>query len=365
MRRKRRMEVFSMSFLDCMSCGFGAVILFFMIINASVSRHADVEAAELMSETTRLEVEILDGRKNMAKIRNVLEDLENERVQAEGAAERVSEMIVQLEEELAEYSDTTLARRESIEELRADIEQLEAEKKRLQAAAKEVEGDAGDQIRAFAGEGDRQYLTGLKIGGDRILVLVDTSASMLDDEIVNIIRRRNMGDDAKKRAAKWRQALASVDWISTQFSPDAKFQIYAFNETAEPVIDGSKGVWLDVGDGTKLDQAIKNLRERVPQGGTNLYEAYSVVTSMNPRPDNVYLLVDGLPTMGKKQSRRRFVSGPQRQDLHNEAVGALPSGVPVNVLLFPMEGDFAAPIEFWKLAYRTRGSMMSVSKDWP
>ena len=31
MARKRRSgEVFSMSFLDCMSCGFGAVVLFFL-----------------------------------------------------------------------------------------------------------------------------------------------------------------------------------------------------------------------------------------------------------------------------------------------------------------------------------------------
>ena len=38
---------------------------------------------------------------------------------------------------------------------------------------------AGQQIRTFKGEGDRQYLTGLKLGGERTLILVDRSASML------------------------------------------------------------------------------------------------------------------------------------------------------------------------------------------
>ena len=32
--RRRRLEVFSMSFLDCICCGFGAVVLIYMIIAA-------------------------------------------------------------------------------------------------------------------------------------------------------------------------------------------------------------------------------------------------------------------------------------------------------------------------------------------
>ena len=32
------------------------------------------------------------------------------------------------------------------------------------------EDEAGDDVRPFYGEGDRQYLTGLRVGGERILV---------------------------------------------------------------------------------------------------------------------------------------------------------------------------------------------------
>ena len=63
MARKRRAgDVFSMSFLDCMSCGFGAVILFFMIINSHVNATTENQNAELMAETNRLEIEVLEGR---------------------------------------------------------------------------------------------------------------------------------------------------------------------------------------------------------------------------------------------------------------------------------------------------------------
>ena len=48
--------------------------------------------------------------------------------------------------------------------------------------------------------------------------MVDSSASMLGSTIVNIIRRRNLPDKDKVRAAKWRQALATVDWLTTQMA---------------------------------------------------------------------------------------------------------------------------------------------------
>ena len=42
-----------------------------------------------------------------------------------------------------------------------------------------------------------------------------------------------------------------------------------------------------------------------------------------------------------------------------------PGGVPVNVILFPMEGDPRAADAFWHLAKRTRGAFFCPSRDWP
>jgi hypothetical protein len=60
-----------------------------------------------------------------------------------------------------------------------------------------------------------------------------------------------------------------------------------------------------------------------------------------------------------------MVSGQERLKFHYEAEREVPSGVPVNILLYPMEGDYNASIAYWLLAYRTGGSFMSISKDWP
>ena len=83
-RQRRSFEVFSMSFLDCMSCGFGAVILFFMIINAQVRETTEIDESDLMAETRKIELEILDGRKNLVLAKNTMEKLSTEKVTAEG-----------------------------------------------------------------------------------------------------------------------------------------------------------------------------------------------------------------------------------------------------------------------------------------
>ncbi len=363
-RRRRRTEVFSMSFLDCMSCGFGAVILFFMIINASVKEQSDLENAEELSEVRRIEREVLEGRKNLVELRNTLEEAEDEIVRAEGETELLLERIEELERRIAQFDDSTTAREESTEKLQSDIEALEEARRRL-AAEVEARGIAGTSVRASVGDGNRQYLTGLKIGGERTLILVDSSASMLDQDIVNIIRRRNMSKERQLRSAKWRQVVAAVNWLTTQLPRGSEFQVYRFNETVEPTVAGSAGIWLSSDDADQLEQAVEPLRTTPPAGGTNLWLAFSAVAAMSPRPDNIVLIVDGLPTRGENPPAKNTVSPGDRLRLFGQARRELPNGIPVNVLMYPMEGDVRAPLEYWRLAYRTRGSFMSVSDDWP
>ena len=363
-RRRRESQIFSMSFLDCMSCGFGAVILFFMIINAQVRVETVDEPTNLMSETDRLEREILEGRKNLVLARNEVDELDTEQVTMEGQIAQIIRLIEELRAELAQYDNDTLAEIERIEQLQTDIKSLEEEVKRL-LALKEDEENTGSRLRTFKGDGDRQYLTGLKLGGDRTLILVDRSASMLDSTIVNVLIRRNRPEADKLRAVKWRQVVASVDWLTSQFREGSEFQIYMFNNEVEPVIKGSDGIWLSADDTSQLDEAIRTLRRTPPENGTNLKAALAIAGQLSPRPDNIILLVDGLPTMEDVATNRKTISGRERIQLHNRAIRELPGGVPVNTLLYPMEGDFDAAIAYWTLAYRTGGSFMSVSRDWP
>jgi len=363
-RKRRSTEVFSMSFLDCMSCGFGAVILFFMIINSHVNATTEDDNSELMAETNRLEIEVLEGRKNLALARNTKQKLEVEKESAESKIAQIIALIKELQAELDKYDQDTLAKIERVEKLQSDIKSLEEEVKRLLAIKREQDA-AGEQIREFKGDGDRQYLTGLRLGGERTLILVDRSASMLSDTLVNIIRRRNLPEAEQLRSRKWRQVIATVGWLTSQFQQDDLYQIYMFNNVAEPVIRGSEGVWLNAGDGSQLDEAVRVLRRTPPKNGTNMHSAFAIAKTLSPRPDNIILLVDGMPTMDAAMTDKRVIGASERLNLFGRAVRELPSGVPINIMLFPMEGDFDAPISFWSLALTSNGSFMTVSRDWP
>ncbi len=363
MARRRNINLFSMSFLDCICCGFGAVILLYVIVNARSAATRDRQVMDLRGEVSRLEFEVLKGEKNRVQVRNALDETIDELVRTEGRSRQIIDEIKKVQEELANAEHSTLATVEHVNQLKADLKSLEEEVKRLQAA---VEADQeGAKIREFKGTGDRHYLTGLKVGGQRILILVDCSASMLGDTILDILRRRNMNPAVKQGSEKWQQAVRTVDWLSTQLPVTSKFQVFGFNETAFALIPGSDGVWLDAGNPDDLDRAVDALRQQVPEKGTSLQNAFMAMSRLPSPPDNVILLTDGLPTMGTTKPRGYKVSGKRRYELFRQAVAALPTLVPVNVILYPMEGDPQASSAFWRLAIETNGSYFCPARDWP
>ena len=362
---RRKIEAFSMSFLDVISCGFGAVVLFYTIISAQSGLARIEESRDLNAEANRLEQEVLEGYKQLADMRNALASTDEEKVRAEGLARQVLEKITLTQEELAKYEYDTLARRESLERLKADLKSLEEDTQRLKAAAERAQ--TGTQVRSVAGEGDRQYLTGLKVGGKRTLILLDASASMLDETLVNIIRMRNMSADRKLRSEKWQQAIGTVDWVSAQLPAEAQFQLYAFNTRAWSLVEGSDGRWLPARDSKAMGEALKTLRQTAPLGGTSLVNAFAVIGKLSPPPDNVILVTDGLPTQDEKPpALKKLVDSGDREEFMQKAVRSLGrQPPPINVVLLPMEGDPAAPTYFWKLAQVSGGAFLSPPKDWP
>ncbi len=363
-RTRRETNIFSLSLLDCICCGLGALTLFHMIVASRSGRTHRLNASVLQAEVDKREVEVLEGQARLVEIRNTLREIEEKRKAAQGLSMRVIETLKQLEEELAIYDAKTLAAKEHVDKLKADLRSLEEGTKRLSGGTRS-EDVPGTSVRSFTGDGDRQYLSGLKVGGKRIFLIVDASASMLAEDIVNAVRRRHLPPDTRIRARKWRQAVKAVDWLAAQLPRESQYQLYAFDTAARPLVPGSDGVWLSVKDVKALDKAIATLRQTAPTGGTSLHAAFAASRAMNPPPDNIILVTDGLPTQGERPPSRRTVSGRERLRLFDDALELLPRGVPVNVVLFPMEGDPLAMSAFWRLAMATTGSLMTPSSAWP
>jgi hypothetical protein len=364
-RRRRKFDIFSMSFLDTICCAFGAIVLLYMILNAAGSRVFEDDTARLRAEVNRLEEEVLQGYADLVALRNSVERTETDAERTEGLSERVLSETERLRMQLADSDKTSVSRREAIEKLKADLRQLEESRKRLQAGTPSP-GTPGNRVKGFVGTGDRQYLSGLKLGGERIVILVDVSASMLDESVVNVIRLRNMPESRRLMADKWRRTVATVDWITTQIPSKSKFQVIAFNTRAWSLAPGSAGRWLDGSDAQALTDVVAQLRQTVPADGTSLENAFTFMNTLTPAPDNVFIITDGLPTQGASPPAiRKTIDGDGRLRLFERAIGKFPSRVPVNVILMPMEGDPAAPAAFWALARRTNGAFLMPARDWP
>ena len=360
--KRRKVSPFSLSFLDIMFCGFGAVVLLVLILNADTVKARNETFADLSADVIRLEQEVLLGQDELVLARNSVEVAEQERVIATGEAERITETIKVLERQIASMQNQTQASREHINQLSSDLKTLDSEQQRQ---GERTSAATGDKVRTFKGEGDRQYLTGLKVGGKRVLILVDVSASMLDETVVNVVRRRNMDDAVKRKAPKWRRTLATADWLVSNLPSSARFQLYSFNTSARAALAGSDGKWLLASNRKDVDAAVHALRQRVPSKGTSLYQALAVAKKLSPKPDNILLITDGLPTQGRGKPTGTTVSAAERLKHFETAVRSLSSGIPVNTILLPMEGDAYAAAAFWKLAIDTHGSFMTPARDWP
>jgi len=362
-QRRREFTVFSMSFLDAITAGFGCVVLLFMLVSQNTLIEHRTAVDDLGAEAKRWELRVETGQKNLVELRERLEEQLRRWTALLARRQEIVGDIQVTQETLATLTQDSAERQAAIERLRKDLAALQKESEQIPVAGRPDE--EGTRLRSFEGEGSRQYLTGLRMGGRHVVILVDTSTSMLDRTIVNILRRRNMTPEQQRRAPKWQQAVNTVDWLTTQIEPGTQVQIIGFAEKATWLIPGTQGQWVTVNDGTELNAPVEALRASHPQGPTSLSVAFDALKELNPLPDNVYLLTDGLPTMGEIVPTRGGVTAKDRADHFTRAVRTLPIGMPVNTILFAMEGDPQAAPAYWLLAIRTNGSMMAPSEDWP
>jgi hypothetical protein len=362
---RRKTEVFSMSFLDCITCAFGSVVLVYVLISAQGGLRKVSENKAQRAEVSKLEQQVLEGYQRLVQLRNSMIQTEEDTVRTEGLGTRVLTETERLKIELADADKETLSRREAIERLKADLKSLEEGARRLEGASQDTSA-TGTRVRGFLGTGDRQYLTGLKVGGEHILVLVDVSASMLDETVVNVLRMRNMSETRKLMSDKWQRTLATVDWIASQMPLESQFQLYAFNTKVWALQPNTDGKWLKPNDPNALSEGLQALHKFVPKDGTSIENAFVAMNLLNPKPDNVIMITDGLPTQGAGAPLiRKTIDGDDRLKLFERAFAKYPRDVPFNVILMPMEGDPNAPSAFWVAARATGGSFLSPSKDWP
>lgn len=349
--KRRDTEVFSLSFLDCICCGFGAVLLIFIL---TIAKKTDVDKADVdqareqlktMKRQTSLTQEDLDRiAKVLAAAQLELDDVNGRNKQEElKLMDRNRELLLLLQQ--------TGAMKDALATLLNEKKTLPTE----------------EQVPLPIPNIDRrQYLTGVKLHGEFIVFIVRSSGSMLDETIDAAALRLEDSDTQKREAPKWQRVIHSLEWMIASLDPETHFQILFFNEETTAVIPERADQWFTTRDKAAIKEIVARINDVVPKGGANLERAFQAVRILPRLPDSIVLLTDGLPTKSDSIPMEGDVGEEQRIKFFDIAAKQLPPRIPVSTILFPLlTGDPTAPAKYWELANSTRGALVSPSKSWP
>lgn len=343
-----------------MAGGFGAVVIMFLIINHATETPIETDNRDLKAASRLLDYRMESGQENLSFLRELVGNLSIRIADVKRKIEVTEEDLEIKEIELEQTEKTAADQSESLEKLIKELEETEREIEALSRAARNQDGQTTIEI---VGEGDRQYMTGLFMGGNNILIALDISSSMLDESIVNVLRRRNMPIERQRNAPKWQRAIRTVEWLAANIPLESSFQVALYNNRSR--FASNNGNWIEASDGETVRSTMQEIESVVPTEGTNLRGLFELVARMQPLPDNIFLIADSLPTMDSASTTRTTIRGQQRVRLFHQAVRELPAGIPINVILFPLEGDPFAAASYWNLAHITGGTVLSPSDDWP
>jgi hypothetical protein len=134
--KRRQINIFSLSFLDIITCGLGAIILLFVLVNAKSAAQRDSITSDFRAEVDRMEQEVLEGKKDLIQARNSMEQTKADLVRTEGLARRIIEILEQKKIELSDRQDDTLATTTHVNKLKSDLKSIEEEGRHGHPAAK-------------------------------------------------------------------------------------------------------------------------------------------------------------------------------------------------------------------------------------
>ena len=350
--KRRETEVFSLAFLDCICCGFGAVILVFIL---TVSQKKDVDKADVDAARARLKA----AQTNVANTKEELDRIAQVLAAAQLELQDLNAKNTQDQLKLSDRKRDLLLMLQQTGALKDALHTLLGEKKALPTE------DIAPPV-PIPNIDRRQYLTGVKLQGEFVVFLVRTSGSMLDDTIDAAAARLDHSDEQKREAPKWQRVVQSLEWMLASLDPDTHFQILLFSEETTPIIPTRGEEWFSTKDRKTMTEVIDRLHKLVPKGPANLERAFTAVRFLPRLPDSIVLLTDGLPTRSDSLPMEGDVDEGHRIRFFEIATKQLPPRIPVSTILFPMlTGDPGAPGLYWELANATRGALVSPSKSCP
>tara|TARA_Y100001978_G_scaffold76853_1_gene68997 strand:+ start:1265 stop:2251 length:987 start_codon:yes stop_codon:yes gene_type:complete len=214
MIKRRGIEEFSISFLDVICCGFGAVILLLMLtrpLEPILIENSEVDLSERIKAREQALFEI------RGEIRELLASDNASATDRLAAIEAIKELERQLED--------TLGKAISLGEAEREIDEQTAEL----ASAKQTLTDEMQRLLGLDFKRDSGLVGGIAVDSEYIIFVIDTSGSM--------------------QSAAWNQVVRKVDETLSIY-PRVK-GIQVMNDMGDYMFPQYRGTWLEDGAGVR------------------------------------------------------------------------------------------------------------------
>ena len=214
MIKRRGIEEFSISFLDVICCGFGAVILLLMLtrpLEPILIENSEVDLSERIEAREQALFEI------RGEIRELLASDNASATDRLAAIEAIKELERQLED--------TLGKAISLGEAEREIDEQTAEL----ASAKQTLTDEMQRLLGLDFKRDSGLVGGIAVDSEYIIFVIDTSGSM--------------------QSAAWNQVVRKVDETLSIY-PRVK-GIQVMNDMGDYMFPQYRGTWLEDGAGVR------------------------------------------------------------------------------------------------------------------
>ena len=257
MRKRRGVEEFSVSFLDVICCGFGAIILLLMLTKTFQPEVLEVSSVNLTEQVQQREAALFEIRGKISELRRQIQ-LENSDLQSKLV--ELAELQTQLTKVLGRFDNLAEAERE-----------ISLENQQL-ASARQSLTDEMERLLGLDFRRDSGLVGGISVDSEYIIFVIDTSGSM--------------------QSAAWGQAVQKVSETLAIY-PNVK-GIQVMNDMGDYMFPVFARQWI-VDSPSRRSSIINTLRSWAPFSNSSPVEGIEEAVSAFYDPEkriSVYVFGD-------------------------------------------------------------------------
>ncbi|MGI9329083.1 MAG: VWA domain-containing protein [Gammaproteobacteria bacterium] len=279
MKKHRETETFSLSFLDAITCGFGAVILLLVLVKIYEPQTIERSARDLDSLLAKLQEELFEIRGETAILNREMKTISSDSEGSDSVLASLRGELSKLRGQFATTQDDALFDNDEVGELAEARQKLTEEMQRLLADYRPPEDDT--------------TVGGVPVDSEYIIFVIDTSGSMFQ--------------------GPWRLVLEKVE-EALKVYPRVK-GIQVLNDEGKYMFSNYAGRWIPDSPSTRR-RIVNRLANWNPYSDSSPVEGITEAINTFYEPGkkmSIYVFGDDFPR-GSVESVARYIERVNRSD---------------------------------------------------